>query len=111
MDFFKSAVDLIFTDNSMARSALFHKQGEGDGILVRIILRAPDALQQFNGGRFRQDAVFIDVRVSEVPELSKHDTFELLADDGTPSGEIYEFTGEPARDRERLIWQGEAASV
>ncbi|WP_057464519.1 hypothetical protein [Pseudovibrio sp. POLY-S9] len=111
MEFFSSAIDLIFADDSMARSALYRRQGEGSGLLVRIILRSPDALQQFNSGRFRQDAMFIDVRVSAVPELSKHDTFELLADDGTPSGQVYELTGEPARDRERLIWQGEAASL
>lgn len=111
MEFFSSAINLIFTDDSMARSALYRRQGEDDGIPVRIILRSPDALQQFNGGGFRQDTMFIDVRLSEVPELSKHDTFELLAEDGTPSGQIYELTGEPARDRERLIWQGEAASL
>ncbi|WP_057465050.1 hypothetical protein [Pseudovibrio sp. POLY-S9] len=111
MEFFKSAIDLIFADDSMAYSALYRKQGKVDSIPVRIILRSPDALQQFNSGRFRQDAMFIDVRVSEVPELSKHDTFELLAEDATPSGQVYELTGEPARDRERLIWQGEAASL
>ena len=111
MEFFSSAIDLIFADDSMARTALYRRQGRSDAIPVRIILRSPDALQQYNGGRFRQDAVFIDVRVSEVPELSKHDTFELIAEDGTPSGQVYEFNGEPARDRERLIWQGEAASL
>ncbi|KZL21957.1 hypothetical protein [Pseudovibrio sp. Ad37] len=111
MEFFSSAIDLIFADDSMARTALYRSQGEGGGLLVRVILRSPDALQQFNGGRFRQDAMFIDMRVSEVPELSKHDTFELLADDGTPSGQVYEITGEPGRDREHLIWQGEAASL
>lgn len=111
MEFFRSAVDLIFADDSMARSALYRRQGRGDSQPVRVILRSPDALQQFNGGRFRQDTVFIDLRVSEVPELSKHDTFELLAEDGSPSDQIYELTGEPGRDRERLIWQGEAASL
>lgn len=111
MTFFASAIDLIFADDSMARSALYRRRGEGDSEPVRIILRSPDALQQFNGGRFRQDAIFIDVRVSEVPALFKHDTFELLAEDGTRSGQIYELSGEPAKDREHLIWQGEAASV
>ncbi|KZK84878.1 hypothetical protein PsAD13_01411 [Pseudovibrio sp. Ad13] len=109
MEFFASAIDLIFADDSMARTALYRRQGRGNGQPVRIILRSPDALQQFNGGRFRQDAMFIDVRVIEVPELSKDDTFELLAEDGTLSEQIYELTGEPALDREQLIWQGEAA--
>ncbi len=74
MEFFASAIDLIFADDSMARTALYRRQGRGNGQPVRIIQHSPDAPQQFNGGRFRQDAVFIDVRVSEVPELSKHDT-------------------------------------
>ncbi|MGY6704720.1 head-tail joining protein [Roseinatronobacter sp.] len=101
MNAFAAADDILFTDPHLSMPALYRAGGTGDGVPVRVILRTPDRIANFGDGRFVTDSVLIDLRISEVAELARGDTFEV---DGT----LYEIRSEPVRDAARLIWAAEA---
>lgn len=105
---FAAAVDAMFSDPVIARDALYRITWHGGSTPVRIILRTPDEITEFNGSRYVSDTMLIDVRVSDVPELAPGNIFELLDASGNSLGEWYEIQGEPRRDSERLIWKAEA---
>ena len=71
--------------------------GGGAGIDVRVIRRAPDEVVPYREGRFVVGTDFLDLRISEVATLAAGDTLEV-------EGELLTVTGEPVRDRDRLIW-------
>ena len=96
------AVDRVFA--RLGRDALWRQGGIGPGAPVRVIRRAPDRLASFGEGRFVADAVLLDVRVSEVAQLQRGDTFEI---DGT----IHELRSDPVRDSQRLVWAAEARAL
>ncbi|WP_028714372.1 hypothetical protein [Paracoccus sp. J55] len=101
MTAFAIGVDVLFRDPHLGRDALWRAGGSGDGVTVRVITRAPDDIVEWRESRVRTPTVFIDVRVSEVPILSKGDTFEI-------AGAVFAVTGAPERDSERLVWKAEA---
>lgn len=98
---FAGAIDAIFSNPVIAVAATYRAGGAGPGTSVRVIRRHPDEITEWRGGRFLRETVILDVRTSEVSDLSAGDTFEL-------GGEILEVQGEPARDPERLVWRAEA---
>lgn len=104
MNAFAAGIDAIFRDPNMAKDALYRAAGGGAGVPVRVIFRAPDRIANWNEGRFVTDTIFIDVRVSDVPELAPGDTFEI-------GGELFEVRSEPVRDRERLCWAAEVRAL
>ena len=104
MNAFEVATNLIFADPHMALDALWRAGGEGEGVPVRVIRRAPDRIATFGDGRFVTDSVLIDVRISEAPGLARGDTFEI-------AGQIYEVASEPVRDADRLTWAAEARAA
>lgn len=126
MSAFAAGINAIFRDPNMARSAFYRAGGDGEGSLVRVILRAPDRIASFGEGRFVTDTQFLDVRVSEVPMLAAGDTFQfrlaapgetvLAADftEGTYEAgdfELFEVRSDPVRDRERLCWAAEVRAL
>ena len=50
------------------------------------------------------DTLTLDLRVSELPSLSKGDTIEIAS-------EVFEVRSEPVRDRERLVWSAEGRAL
>lgn len=109
MTAFAAAINAIFADRNIGRDALYRSQGAGGGDPVRVVINKPDQFSEFNSGRFVVGTVTIDVRISEVSNPDKYDTFEILDSDGNSTGDIFEVTGQPTRDGERLVWKCEAA--
>lgn len=104
MNAFAAGINAIFADPNMAKTALYRAGGDGAGVSVRVIFRAPDRLVNWNEGRFVTDTLFLDVRISDVPELNAGDTFEL-------DGDTFEVRSDPVRDRERLCWAAEVRNL
>ncbi len=105
---FAAAVDTLFANPVLARDALYRVQWHSGSKPVRIITRSPDDVSEFNGRQYVSDTLFVDVRVSEAPDLTQGSVFELLDDTGQPTGEMFEVQDEPRRDGERLVWKAEA---
>lgn len=103
MTAFAAAVNAIFSDPHMALDAEYRAGGAGDPVSVRVVKRAPDAMSEFNAGRYARETLFLDIRVSDVADLNPGDTLTI-------DSEVFTVTGEPLRDSERLVWQAEARS-
>lgn len=100
MNAFAAAIDVLFGDENLAIDALYRQGGTGSGVPVRVIRHAPDRSVNFSEGRYVTDTMMIDVRTSEIAELSAGDTFEIEAT-------ILAVRSEPMRDSDRLIWMAE----
>ncbi|MGB3537917.1 MAG: hypothetical protein WBA42_07135 [Mesorhizobium sp.] len=123
MNAFAAGIDAIFADPNMTRTAVYRAGGAGTGASVRVIFRAPDRVVNWNEGRFVADTLFIDVRVSEVPNLAQGDTFAMAAPgaglscdfeaDAYAQGliEVFEVRSDPVRDGERLCWAAEVREL
>ena len=104
MSAFAAAISAIFRDRNMAHDALYRAGGGGAGVPVRVIKRAPDRFANFGEGRFVAEAILIDVRISEVEQLERGDTFEIGA-------ELFEVRSDPVRDSEQLIWAADVRAL
>ncbi|WP_422074100.1 head-tail joining protein [Tranquillimonas rosea] len=101
MDAIARGMDAVFTDPNMAESATYTPAGGGESATVRVILRRPDVVSDFNRGQFVSDTTEFDIRVSDAPELRAGDTIDL-------GDETLTVVGEPRRDPRRLKWTAEA---
>ncbi len=97
MDVFATAMDRIYTNPSMAVAALWISATTSEEMPIRVLRRAPDRITEFGAGRFVSNTMMADVRVSDLPEPRPGDLIVIGADSFT-------IQGEPARDRERLVW-------
>lgn len=104
MNAFVDAIDDLYADPNIAADAVYFPGGEEPGQPVRVITRAPDRFANFGEGRFVAEAILIDVRMREVAQLSRGDTFEI-------AGVIYEVRSDPVRDSERLVWSADAREL
>jgi hypothetical protein len=104
MTVFAAAVDALFADPNIGRDAIWRAGGAGAGVGVRVVFRAPDAITNFDGGRFVATGRFIDVQVSEVATLQPGDTFEI-------NSTVYVVQGEPLADDDKLIWSAEVRAA
>lgn len=98
---FAAAVDAIYANDTIAMNAVYTPAGGGESISVRVIKSSPDQALEFNSGQFVSDSFFIDVRVSEVEEPQRDDTFTL------ESGETVVVISDARRDTQRLVWKAE----
>jgi hypothetical protein len=96
MSVFTSALDGLFGDPNIARTATY-APADGDTFPVRVVARRADAVTAFGDARLWSESTRFDLRVSEVAELRPGD--RLVID-----GEAFVVQGEPVRDRERLVW-------
>lgn len=103
MDAFSAATNALFTDPNIARDALWHAGGAGDGVVVRVITKRPDQVVGFGDSRAILPTMLIDVRRSEVPSAAAGDTVEV---DGT----VFEVVATPVADSLGLVWTCEAAA-
>ncbi|MBF0354963.1 MAG: hypothetical protein HQL43_06995 [Alphaproteobacteria bacterium] len=97
MNAFDFAIDDLFADPNIARTALYRAGGNGDGIPVRAIARRPDLEVGFGNIAVHTATAMFEVRVSEVPNPAPGDSITI-------DGETFIVQGEPERDAERLIW-------
>ena len=96
MSAFSSAVDGLFGDPNIARTATYAPAG-GDPFPVRVVARRADAITDFGAARLWSETTRFDLRVSEVASPRPGDRLVL-------NDETFVIQGEPVRDRERLVW-------
>ncbi|MGO4917338.1 head-tail joining protein [Pseudogemmobacter sp. W21_MBD1_M6] len=93
---FKTAVQALFADPNISVE-IWHRDGEGGFTRARGILRRPDEITEFGSARLLSDTTRMDVRVEDIPDPRPQE--QILIGD-----ETFLIQGEPARDRDRLIW-------
>ncbi len=97
MSAFTAAIDALFADPNIARTALYRAGGIGDGVPVRAITKRNDQVSEYSDIRIVSATARFDLRVAEVPDPAEGDTITL-------DGETFVVQGEPIRDTERLVW-------
>lgn len=97
MSAINAAIDALFADPNIARTALYRAGGIGDGVSVRVIAKRNDQVSEFSDISVVSATARFDLRVSEVPTPTEGDTITL-------DGETFLIQGEPMRDTERLVW-------
>jgi hypothetical protein len=97
MTAFSSALDSLFGDPNIARTAIY-TPAAGAPFPVRVIARRADAVTEFSDGRLWSETTRLDLRVNEVTQPRPGDRIVLQ------NGEAFVVQGEPVRDRERLVW-------
>ena len=102
MNAFAAAVDVMFADPHMTVAAIYRVDGIGEGTEIRVYRSAPDVLNEWAATPAVTRAVVLGVRLSDAPDLSSGDTFEI-------AGSIYKVQGSPRRDPDRLTWTAEVA--
>ena len=96
MTAFAAAIDDLFADPNIGRDAVYTPEG-GVPVLVRVVARRADAITDFGDARLWSETIRIDLRVAEVANPRPGDRIEI-------DGDAFLIQGEPARDRERLVW-------
>jgi hypothetical protein len=96
MSAFAAALGALFADPNISRDAVYVADGDAP-VLVRVVARRADAITDFGDARLWSETTRIDLRVAEVPNPRPGDRIEI-------DGDAFLMQGEPARDRERLIW-------
>lgn len=97
MSAFNAAIDALFADPNIARTALYRPGGIGDGVPVRVIAKRNDQVSEFSDISVVSATARFDLRISEVATPVEGDTITL-------DGETFVIQGEPLRDTERLVW-------
>jgi len=93
---FASALDALFADPNIGRDAIYVAD-VGAPLLVRVVARRADAVSDFGDARLWSETTRIDLRVAEVASPRPGERIEI-------DGDAFLIQGEPARDRERLVW-------
>ena len=96
MTAFSAVVDALFNDPNIGRDAIYTSAG-GAPVLVRVVSRQADAITDFGDARLWSETTKVDLRVAEVATPRPGDRLEIDSD-------AFLIQGEPARDRERLVW-------
>ena len=96
MSAFAAAVDALFADPHIGRDAIYVADG-GAPVLVRVVPRRADAITDFGDAQLWSETTRIDLRVAEFANPRPGDRIEI-------DGDAFLIQGEPARDRERLVW-------
>jgi hypothetical protein len=91
-----AALDALFADSNIAHEAVYTTDG-GAPMLVRVVARRADAVNDFGDARLWSETTRIDLRVAEVANPRNGDRIEI-------DGDAFLIQGEPLRDRERLVW-------
>ena len=96
MTAFAAAVGALFADPNIGRDAIYTPEG-GAPVLVRVVARRADAVTDFGDARIWSETTRVDLQVAEVANPRPGDRIEI-------EGDAFLIQGEPARDRERLVW-------
>lgn len=103
MSVFSAAIRAIFRDPNMAADAVYRESGASAPQTVRVICRTPDEVANFGNSRIITETLQIDVMVADLPAVAANDTFTI-------DGMVWTVSGQPRRDRDRLIWRIELVS-
>ena len=93
---FENALAVLFADPNIGVEAIYTSDG-GAPVVVRGVVRRPDEVTNFGEARLWSETTRVDLRVAEVPNPRPGDRIEI-------DGDAFLVQGEPARDRERLVW-------
>jgi hypothetical protein len=96
MSAYAAAVGALFADPNMGRDAVYIADG-GAPILVRVVARRADAVTEFGDARLWSETTRIDLPAAEGPTPPPGHRNYI-------DGDAFLIQGEPARDRERLVW-------
>jgi hypothetical protein len=96
MSAFDAAIGMLFADPNIGVEAIYTADG-GAPVLVRVVPRRADAVTDFGDARLWSETIRIDLRIAEVQNPRPGDRLEI-------DGDAFLIQGEPARDRERLVW-------
>ena len=96
MNAFAAAIEMLFADPNIGVEAIYTSDGDAP-VVVRAVVRRPDEVTDFGDARLWSETTRIDLRVAEVPNPRPGERIEI-------DGEAFLIQGEPARDRERLVW-------
>lgn len=97
------ALDVLFTDDNVARDAVYTAAG-GAPVLVRVVARRADDTTGFGEARIWSETTRVDLRVAEVSTPRSGDRVEIPGSGSGQVSEAFLIQGEPVRDRERLVW-------
>ena len=101
MTAFADALGVLFLDNNLSVE-VWHRDGGGQFIRARGIMRRPDEITEFGSARLLSDTTRIDIRVADIPNPRPQE--QILIGE-----ETFLIQGEPRRDCERLVWTIELA--
>ena len=104
MSAFDLAIEDLFADPNIAKTATYRAGGNGDGISVRVIARQPDRDIEFGDISIHTATTIFEIMVSALPDPTESDSI-------TMDGETFIIQGEPRRDAERLIWRLDTRSA
>lgn len=96
MGAFAAALTALFADPNIGRDAVYIADG-GAAVPIHVVARRADALTEFGDARLWSETTRVDLRVAEVANPRPGDRIEI-------GGDAFLIQGEPARDRERLVW-------
>ena len=71
---------------------------------IRVLLRSPDEIADWNGGSFVVGTVLLEIRIVDVPDLAEADTIRF-------GGKTYTIRGVPQKDAEGLSWLAQASEI
>lgn len=97
MTVFQDGNDMFFDAGLFDVDAVYRPGGVGAAVACRVILRQPDEMGGFGETQIVRGSTLVDVRVTEVAAPREGDSFTLGAT-------VYEVTGAPRRDADRLVW-------
>lgn len=97
MNAFAAAMTAIFADPNMAADAVYMPQGSVPHQSVRVILRRPDDVRDYNEARVLVDTISIDVRQEEVTTPRAGDVYVI-------NTRTFKQQGEAVEDELQLIW-------
>ena len=104
MSAFASAVDTLFADPNMSRSAEWVREADNSRTAVRVVVVQPDEETSFGRSAIKRETRGIRVRVSEIPSPKIGDTIEL-------GSEVLEVKSSPLRDPHGLVWDVNVAKI
>ena len=94
---FLVAINDLFADPNLAADAVYTPTG-GEPLSMRAIALRPDEISGFGDTRIHAATAVFEVRVSDLAAPAAGDTLAI-------GGETYVVQGEPAKDRDGLIWR------
>ena len=94
---FIQMLDQLFNDHIIGKNAVYRPAGLGDGYIIRVMTKSPDAISSFGEARIHSSTMILEARTNEVLEPAIGDTFTI-------GDRTYLLQSEAFSDRDRLVW-------
>lgn len=96
MTAFDTAMQVLFNDGNLSKSAFFLPM-LGVNRSLRVITSAPDLFQDVGQSVIETPTLVVEVQISDCSSITAGDQFMI-------DGITYSVQGTPRRDSERLVW-------